>query len=76
LVEAGLIVRFFSAKEVVAFLLVSAAWFAADATLMWRSRPYSNREMRFFMLGWNAIALVSMPWMWSRAVLLHCAGPC
>lgn len=34
------------------------------------SRPYSNREMRFFMLGWNAIALVSMPWMWAKAVLL------
>jgi len=27
--------------------------------------------MRFFMLGWNAIALISMPWMWSRAVLLQ-----
>jgi len=69
--EAGLMMRFFGAKGLAGFLLVSAAWFAVDATLIWRSRPYSNREMRFFMLGWNAIALISMPWMWSNAILLQ-----
>jgi len=71
LLEAGLIVRFFGAKELAGFLLVSAAWFAVDATVIWRGRPYSNREMRFFMLAWNAIALISMPWMWSKALLLQ-----
>lgn len=69
--EAGLIARFFAAKELAGFLLLSAAWFAVDATLIWRSRPYSNREMRFFMLAWNAIALISLPWMWARAILLQ-----
>ena len=71
LLEAGLIVRFFGAKELAGFLLVSAAWFAVDATVIWRGRAYSNREMRFFMLAWNAIALISMPWMWSKAILLQ-----
>jgi len=71
LFEAGLLVRFFGAKELAAFLLVTAMWFAVDVTLIWRSRPYTNREMRFFMLAWNAIALISMPWMWSKAILLH-----
>jgi 4-hydroxybenzoate polyprenyltransferase len=71
LIEAGLIVRFFGATELAAFLLVTAAWFAVDAILIWRSQPYSNREMRLFMLGWNAIALISMPWMWSKAILLQ-----
>jgi len=71
LVEAGLVVWFFGAKEVAGFLLLSAVWFAIDATVIWRSRPYSNREMRFFLLGWNAIALISMPWMWSHAGLLQ-----
>ena len=71
LVEAGLVVRFFGAKELAGFLLLSAAWFALDATVIWRSRPYTNREMRFFMLAWNAIALISMPWMWSQAILLQ-----
>ncbi len=66
-VEAGLVVRLFGASAVAGFLLVSAAWFTLDATVMWRSRPYSTREMRVFMLGWNAIALISLPWMWSRA---------
>jgi len=71
LFEAGLVVRFFGAKGLAGFLLVSAAWFTLDATALWRSRPYSNREMRFFMLAWNAIALASMPWMWSQASLLR-----
>jgi 4-hydroxybenzoate polyprenyltransferase len=71
LVEAGLLVRFFGAKELAGFLLVSAVWFAVDAIVIWRSRPYSNREMRFFMLAWNAIALLSMPWMWLKAGLLQ-----
>ena len=73
--EAGLVVRFFGAKPVAGFLLVSAAWFVVDATVLWRSRPYSNRQMRFFLLAWNAIAVISMPWLWSRAVLLQRAGP-
>lgn len=71
LLEAGLVVRFFEARELAGFLLVSAAWFAVDATVIWGSRPYSHREMRVFMLAWNAIALISMPWMWSQAVLLQ-----
>jgi len=71
LIEAGLVMRFFGAKGLAGFLLVSAAWFAVDATALWRSRPYSNREMRFFMLAWNVIALGSMPWMWSQASLLQ-----
>ena len=71
LVEAMLTVTCFGAKELAGFLLLSATWFAVDAAAIWRSRPYSNREMRFFMLAWNAIALFSIPWMWSRASLLQ-----
>jgi 4-hydroxybenzoate polyprenyltransferase len=71
LCEAGLVVRFFEAKQVAGFLLLSAAWFALDATVLWRGRPYSNGQMRFAMLAWNAIALISIPWMWSQASLLQ-----
>ncbi len=71
LLEAGLVVRFLGAQGLAGFLLLSAAWFIVDATMLWRSRPYSNREMRFFLLAWNAIALISMPWMWSQASLLQ-----
>jgi len=71
LVEAGLVLRFLGARALAAFLLLSAAWFTLDATVIWRSRPYSNREMRFFMLAWNAVALISMPWIWSQGSLLR-----
>ena len=71
LVEAGLVLRFLGARTLAAFLLLSAAWFTLDATVIWRSRPYSNREMRVFMLAWNAVALISMPWIWSQGSLLR-----
>ena len=71
LVEATLVLRFLGATALAAFLLLSAAWFTLDATVIWRSRPYNNREMRFFMLAWNAVALTSMPWIWSQGSLLR-----
>jgi len=71
LVEAGLVLRFLGARPLAAFLLLSAAWFTLDATVIWRGRPYSNREMRLFMLAWNAVALISMPWIWSQGSLLR-----
>src|SRR5436190_13512179 len=71
LVEAGLVLRFLGARALAAFLLLSAARFTLDATVIWRSRAYSNREMRFFMLAWNAAALIGMPWIWSQGSLLR-----
>jgi hypothetical protein len=37
--------------------------------VLWRDRPYSLIQMRVFMLGWNAIALASIPWVWRTATL-------
>ena len=50
-------------------LLFGVFWFLADALVFWRNRPYSLAAMRVFMLGWNAIALASMPWVWRSATL-------
>jgi 4-hydroxybenzoate polyprenyltransferase len=50
-------------------LVASGAWFVLDAAWLWRSRPYSPAQMRFALFAWNAIALVSMPWVWWRATL-------
>ena len=61
---------FFRETVLAAFLLASAAWFVLDATLMWRSQPYASGQMRFAMLAWNAVALLSMPWMWWKAGLV------
>ena len=52
-----------------AFLAASAAWFMLDVTLLWRDRPYSPRAMRLLFLGWNAVALGSIPWVWHTASL-------
>jgi len=48
-----------------------AVWFVFDALVLWQRRPYSLAHMRMFMLIWNAIALGSMPWVWSTASLVR-----
>ena len=52
-----------------AFLAASAVWFMVDVTLLWCDRPYSPRAMRLLFLGWNAVALGSIPWVWHTASL-------
>jgi len=51
------------------FLLASALWFLLDATVFWRDRPYTPRQMSFALLAWNIIAIGSMPWVWWKASL-------
>ena len=51
------------------FLILSAGAFVLDATLLWRERLYNAAEMRLFLLAWNAVALVSIPWVWFTATL-------
>ncbi|MEA3212932.1 MAG: hypothetical protein QOE70_5989 [Chthoniobacter sp.] len=52
---------------ITAFLLAGAAFFAADVAVLWRERPYAPWQMRVLFLGWNAAALVSLPWVWQQA---------
>jgi 4-hydroxybenzoate polyprenyltransferase len=51
------------------FLAFAAAWFLLDATVLWRDRLYTPGQMRFFMLGWNAAALLSIPIVWKWGML-------
>jgi 4-hydroxybenzoate polyprenyltransferase len=62
---------FVSARDILlaAFLAGGAIWFSLDGAFLWRDRPYSPRQMRFFLLGWNAAALLSLPWVWRTATL-------
>jgi hypothetical protein len=46
-------------------------WFLLDALVIWRDRPYSLTTMRVFMLGWNTIAIASMPWVWSNGSFVN-----
>lgn len=68
-VESALVYFYFGDRVIAGFLGVGAAWFVADATLVWRSRAYSPPEMKLFMWGWNATALAGIFWSWSQASL-------
>jgi len=67
--EAFVVWRYFGDFWIPGALLFGVLWFLFDALVLWRDRPYSLTQMRVFMLGWNAIALASMPWVWRTASL-------
>ncbi len=69
LMEAALVG--FAARDpvVAAFLAGGAFFFAADAALLWHGTPYASWQMRLFFLGWNAAAVLTLPWMWQQATL-------
>lgn len=56
-------------RVIAAFLLAGALFFAADAAFLWRDRPYPPWQMRGLFLGWNAAAILSLPWIWQQATL-------
>ncbi len=49
---------------IASFLAMGALWFLVDAGLLFGSRPYPGFLMRLFLIGWNAAAVVSAPWVW------------
>jgi lycopene elongase/hydratase (flavuxanthin-forming) len=67
--ESVLVYLHFGDPWISGALLLACLWFVLDALLFWKNRIYSLLEMRVFMLGWNAIALCSMSWVWSTATL-------
>ena len=69
IVEALVVHQYFGDVWISGALAFGALWFSLDALVLWRRRPYSLAQMRIFMLGWNAIALGSMGWVWSTASL-------
>lgn len=72
-IETVLVYAFFHDLVLDSFLLASALWFVLDATIWWRGRPYTPGQMRFAMLAWNAVALISLPWVWwtAKLTMLH-----
>ncbi len=68
-VESALVLHYFDAPWIGWALAAGVAWFISDATVLWRDRPYSTAQMRFILIGWNAVALGSMVWIWQTAAL-------
>ena len=69
-VECFFISRFFSDRAVSIFLSLGALWFILDATVLWKSRPYSPSQMRLFLWGWNIAAVLGIAWNASHGSLL------
>lgn len=75
LASESLLVYFsFGDPAITLFLVAGAVWFLLDATLVWKKRPYSPKEMRLFMWGWNAFAGLGMAWNCLHASLTRGLG--
>jgi 4-hydroxybenzoate polyprenyltransferase len=68
-VEAWLVYAFFHDRVIAGFLTAGVLWFALDARVVWKARPYTPRQMRAFMWAWNAAAVLGMYWNWASASL-------
>jgi 4-hydroxybenzoate polyprenyltransferase len=67
--EATLVQFYFGDWIITDFLAIGALWFLIDATLLWKGRAFSPMEMRLFLWGWNAAALLGMFWNWTHGTL-------
>lgn len=65
--EAWFVWNFFDQRAVAGALGAGAAWFVLDATALFGSRNYPGWLARFFLVGWNVVALVTAPWVWGHA---------
>jgi 4-hydroxybenzoate polyprenyltransferase len=68
--EAGIVDFSFRDPGITGFLALGALWFIVDAFFLWKSRPYRPAEMRLFMWGWNATALLGIFWNWMNGSLM------
>jgi len=71
LVETALVQFYFRDWIITGFLAIGALWFLIDATLLWRNKAYTPKQMRLFLWGWNAAALMGMFWNWAHGTLTH-----
>jgi 4-hydroxybenzoate polyprenyltransferase len=70
-IEAALVWGYFRDSIITGFLTIGAIWFLIDATLLWKDRAYTPKQMRLFLWGWNAAALLGMFWNWTHGTLTH-----
>jgi len=70
-VETALVMIYFRDWIIMGFLAFGALWFSLDATLLWKNQAYRPKEMRLFLWGWNAAALLGMFWNWMHGTLTH-----
>ena len=70
-IETALMQIYFRDRVIMGFLALGAIWFLMDATLLWKNRAYTPNQMRLFLWGWNAAALLGVFWDWLHGTLTH-----
>jgi len=70
IVEDALVEFSFHDAVITGFFALGALWFIGDAFFLWKNDPYRPAEMRWFMWGWNATALLGTYWNWAHGSLL------
>jgi len=68
-IETTLVYFYFPDWFIAGFLPIGALGFVLDAAALWKNRPYSPKEMRLFLWGWNIAALLGIFWNWSHGTL-------
>ena len=74
-IETVLVWTHFRDWIIAGFLALGVLWFLTDATLLWKGRAYTPRQMRLFLWGWNAAALLGIFWNWTHGTLTHVIFP-
>jgi 4-hydroxybenzoate polyprenyltransferase len=69
--EAALVASVFRQFVFAGVLVCGALWFVADALWLVNARPYPPWLARLFLLGWNAVAAITAPWLWYSGALSH-----
>jgi 4-hydroxybenzoate polyprenyltransferase len=70
-IQTILVWTYFRDWVIAGFLVLGALWFLFDATLLWKGRAYAPKQMRLFLWGWNAAALLGIFWNWTHSKLTH-----
>jgi 4-hydroxybenzoate polyprenyltransferase len=70
-IEVALVYFCFQDLIIAGFLAIGVLWFVLDSTALWNNRPYSPREMRLFLWGWNIASVMGIVWNWNKGTLTH-----
>ena len=69
LAEAALMIMAFGQPVLAAAFSGGALWFLLDAALVFGDRSYPIWLARWFLSGWNVVAVLSAWWIWSTGSL-------
>ena len=74
IIECILVSRYFNDRAIIIFLAAGALFFLFDAIFLWKNQPYSPPQMRLFLWGWNAAAILGIAWNALHGSLLVAAA--